>query len=312
MLFLLGVDSAFCVVKGFLICVRDTVLLGNVKERHASLGLVAVAWLFSLLYATDAGLIFMDAMDYYINFVLLLVGFAECFAAGWIYNIEEQVDNLGAGIVFSFMATTFGSIFLACILWVGIEDRGTALATGFVGLVVFYAVGMGLVCYLMHKRMREFGLWSWKSMFYDLFFRNVMDLRDDLSGVVGYIPTAWAVLIKYFIPPVLLVLFSLGCGAKTSTGQTEFGHYSGYPLLPYQLLGVLSVVFVGFLFVSSLVMPRLYNAFQKADSPIPSKDSTLVAPEPATRRRSDGSAVAFSLATPNGGVWPPRSINVQV
>jgi len=304
-----GVDSAFCVAKGFLICLRDTVLLGNVKEHYISLGLVVTAWLFSLLYATDAGLVFLDTMDYYINFLLLLVGFMECFAAGWIYNLDEQVDNLGAGIVFSFMTTTFGSIFLACILWFSIADSQTALVAGFIGWLVFTMIGMGFVCYLMRKRKKELGLWSWKSMFYDLTLRNVMDLRADLSGVVGYIPVAWAILIKFFIPPILLVLFSLGCDAKTSTGQTEFGHYSGYPLL-YQLLGVFSVVFVGFLFVSSIIAPQLYGVFQKADSPVPSKDSTLVAPAPET---GGGSAVALTLSsTANGGVWPPRSINVQV
>lgn len=217
----------------------------------------------------------MDTIDYYINFVMILVGFAECFAAGWIYNFEEQVDNLGAGIVFSYMATTFGSLFLACILWFGIEDRETAVMAGFVGLVAYYTAGMIFVCFLMHQRMQTYQLWSWKSMFFDLTLRNVMDLRADLSGVVGYLPVVWVILIKYFIPPVLLVVFSLGCVAKTSTGETEFGHYSGYPLQPYQLLGILTVVFAGFLFVSSLVMPQLYNGFQKSDSPIPSKDCTL-------------------------------------
>ena len=66
--------SAFCIIKGFLICFSDTVFFGRVSDRLLALGLVTVVWLFSLLYATDAGLSFMETVDYYINFMLLLVG----------------------------------------------------------------------------------------------------------------------------------------------------------------------------------------------------------------------------------------------
>jgi hypothetical protein len=71
-----------------------------------------------------------------------------------------------------------------------------------------------------------------------------------------------------------MVLFSLGCAAKTSTGETEFGHHSGYPMLPYQILGIMCVVFAGFLFFSSLIMPQLYSAFQKPNSPVLNKVAT--------------------------------------
>jgi hypothetical protein len=34
-------------------------------------------------------------IDYYINFVMTLVGFLECFGAGWVYGIEEQIKSVG-------------------------------------------------------------------------------------------------------------------------------------------------------------------------------------------------------------------------
>ena len=237
---------------------------------------------------------------------------AHCPLTGWIYNIDEQVDNLGATIVFSFMATMFGSTCIGCGLWVDIADKRTALISGFVTFLTTFALGLGFVCHLMRRRMREHGLWSWRSMFYGLLFRNVIDLRDDLAGVVGYIPVAWAVLIKFFIPPILLVLFSLGCAAKTDAGETEFGRYGGYPALPYQVLGISTVVFVGFLFVSSLVAPQLYDAFQKPDLPVPSKDVAIhAAPmEQVTRDKGDDVIRANSVA--ERPVWPPRSISIGV
>lgn len=309
LLFTLGLDSAYSFMDGFLICLSDTVFLGHVDKKYTALGLTVVAWLLSFIYATDAGLLFLDTVDYYINFVMLLVGGAECFSAGWIYNIEEQVDNLGASIVFSYMATTFGSVFLACIIWFSINDNSTALWAGFLGLVLCYTAGMIFVVCLMKKKKQEEGLWTWRSMFYDLMFRNMMDLRDDLSGVVGFMPVAWAVLVKYFIPPVMIILFALGASTKNSTGQTQFGHYSGYPFAPYQILGISGVVFAGFLFFSSLIMPQLYSAFQKNDSPVPSKDATISAAPKQVGVESYG-ITSFSLnSSADANVWPPRSIS---
>jgi len=315
MLFCLGIDSAFSFMEGFIICLSDSAFLGGVDKKYTTLGLTVVAWLFSLLYATDAGLVALDTIDYYINFVMLLVGGFKSFSAGWIYNIEEQVDNLGKSVVFGHMVTTFGSVFLASVLWFGhvIEDIDTNRMAGFVGLVGFYVTGMAIVGYLMHKRMQELpGMWSWKSMCYDLLFRNVMDLRDDLAGVVGPIPVVWAILIKFFIPQVLLLLFCAGCGDKNNmTGVTEFGNYGGFPTAPWNILGIMTIVFAGFLFFSSLIMPQLYAAFQKPDSPVPSKDATIQATPGGTT--NDNGSVKFSLhSTAGGSVWPPKSISVQV
>merc|ERR1712115_707597 len=103
--------------------------------------------------------------------------------------------------------------------------------------------------------MDQSGLWSWRLAFNDLMFRNIIDLRDDLASVVGHIPLIWAVLIKFVIPPVLLILFAMGCATQTESGETEFGHYGGYST-SFQMLGILAVVFIGFLFVSSAFAPR--------------------------------------------------------
>ena len=79
-------------------------------------------------------------------------------------------------------------------------------------------------------------------------------------------PSVWAFLIMHFIPPIICILFSLHCDATTVVdGNTvkKFGHYEGYPFKPYQILGILLVVFAGFLFVSSLVFPRMYDGLEK-------------------------------------------------
>lgn len=224
--------------------------------------------------------------------------------------MDEQVDNLGASLVFAFMATQLGSVFFACILWFSISDADTALIAGFVGLVIFWTIGTVLCGFLMKKKMNEFaGLWTWKSITYDLLLRNVMDLREDLSGVVGYIPAVWPILIKFFIPPILLILFFLGCAAKTSTGQSQFGHYSGYAAIPFQLIGILTVAFTLFLILSSVAMPQIYAAFKKQDSPVADKEDTIHGVTPEMTTDEDGKTSMSLTANPNSNVWPPSQHN---
>ena len=298
MLFLLGIDSAVSFMEGFLTVVQDTRLYHNANKKIANRKVVTAvvalfAFLLSLMYATDAGLLWLDTIDYYINFVMLLVGGFECFAAGWIYNIEGQIERLGANIVFTYITTTFGSVILACVLWFAVPDASQALWAGFVGLVGFYAIGMTYVHCLMRKKKQGDESLTFKGMYYDLTMKNVMDLTNDLragkwdriylsflcydvkklthisislSPVVGFMPSVWAFLIKHFIPPIICILFSLNCDATTVVdGNTvkKFGHYEGYPFKPYQILGILLVVFAGFLFVSSLVFPRMYDGLEK-------------------------------------------------
>ena len=187
MLFLLGIDSAFSFMEGFLAVVQDTRLYHNANKKIANRKVVTAvvalfAFLLSLMYATDAGLLWLDTIDYYINFVMLLVGGFECFAAGWIYNIEGQIERLGANIVFTYITTTFGSVILACVLWFAVPDASQALWAGFVGLVGFYAIGMTYVHCLMRKKKQGDESLTFKGMYYDLTMKNVMDLTNDLRA----------------------------------------------------------------------------------------------------------------------------------
>jgi len=289
MLFLLGIDSAFSLMEGCLTIVYDSKLFHNVPRKIASGVLIFAAFLLSLMYATDAGLIFLDAVDYYINFVMLLVGCFECFAVGFLYRIEDQIASLGVEVVSSYITTTFGSVIIACFLWFGIGDAEAALWAGFVGLVLCYTLGMAFVTYLMKKKGPERSLGT---QYYELYMGNVMQLREDMREHCGHLPVVWAVLIKHFIPQILLIMFALGANATTvdtdGNSVKVFGHYEGYVAWPYQVLGILTVVFAGFLIVSSLAFPRLYAAF---DMPNEERDTKRVfaSPPEATEMTMKGS-----------------------
>jgi hypothetical protein len=312
MLFTLGIDSAFSFNEGFLIVLCDTALFKGVAKWKISAMITILSFLFSLMYATDAGYIFFDTMDYYINFVMILVGAFESFSAGWIYNIEEQIDALGAQIVFTNMLGTFGSVTLACILWFSLDNE-SAVWGGIVGFLLFYGMSMAFTWYLMRKKIQEesLGSWAMRSMWYDLMLRNMMDLREDLSGVVGPLPIVWAALIKFFIPPVLLILFAMGCDAENENGTKIFGHFGNYPTTPYQVLGILTVVFALFLLFSSFIVPKMYEVFTKQDSPVPakSKPNTTLIMSPTTMHSDHGDTGDDPVfrASSHEGVWPPQA-----
>lgn len=81
-LILLGVDSAFSFQEAVLTCLRDTVVLKESAKWKVAMVITLACFAIGLLYATDAGLFYLDTIDFYINFIMLFIGFIECFSVG--------------------------------------------------------------------------------------------------------------------------------------------------------------------------------------------------------------------------------------
>mmetsp|Transcript_2640 Transcript_2640/g.5567 ORF Transcript_2640/g.5567 Transcript_2640/m.5567 type:complete len:704 (-) Transcript_2640:111-2222(-) len=255
-LFLLGLDSAFSLLEGVLTVVRDTVRFQD-KSKFVVAGVACLtAWFVGWMYATDAGLFFLDVIDFYINFVMLLVGFFESFSVGWIYGIEKSIDVLGAPTVLSFMTGNFCSVILACGLWFGLKN-GNAVWAGFVALILFYLACLGICLFFMSKKVKEEGsTWTWKSILFELYFRNMSDYKKELQPVVGRVPNTWCFLIRHIIPQILLICFINLARSDNEDGESLFGHYGGYATWPYQVLGIMCAAFALFLFLIGVAAPK--------------------------------------------------------
>jgi hypothetical protein len=249
-LFLLGIDSAFAFFEAILTVVRDTVRF-NDKPKYIVAGVGCVlAWLPGLIYCTDAGLLFLDVIDFYINFVMLFVGLLETFSVGWIYGLEKSIENLGAPVVFFFLFGNFGSVILASGLWFGLKNDHSIWA-GFVALIVFYLACLAVCLVFMKKK----GILN-KDGLYELFFANMFDLKEKLEPVIGYVPSIWCILVRHLIPHILLILFINLARAHNDVGQSLFGHYGQFATWPYQVLGMLTAVFAFFLFLIGVAAPK--------------------------------------------------------
>jgi len=238
-LILLGIDSAFSILEGVITVLKDTTFFKDTPKWKVTLGAATSGFLLSLMYALDTGLLWLDLIDYYINFMLLLVGIMETFSAGWMYGLDKQIEKVGMISSYSYTFANFGGVALASGLWFGLGNTWA----GFVGWIVIYLVFTGIAILNLETDSTKEGL-------YVLFFENVMDLRAELEPVIGWVPVVWCFLIKHFIPQILFILFVNGANSKIDSADgpvSKFGHYEG------ELFYVCSYLNITFSFKTKLV-----------------------------------------------------------
>ncbi len=92
MLVTLAVDSAFSIVEGVSASVADKFQL---NPRKVTRGVCLIAAVISLLYATRAGLAWLDIVDNWTNmFNLILIGVLECIAVGWLFDTRKVLKEV--------------------------------------------------------------------------------------------------------------------------------------------------------------------------------------------------------------------------
>ena len=89
-LIFLGLDSAFSLIEAVSTVIHDT-QIGRKFKREVIAGLICFSGVvFGFLFCADVGLYVLDVMDYYINgYTLILVGILQCYALGWVYEVDE-------------------------------------------------------------------------------------------------------------------------------------------------------------------------------------------------------------------------------
>ena len=87
MLFTLGIDSAFSIVEGIVAGLVDKF---NWNKKKTTLAMCALGLLGSLIFATKAGLYWLDITDHFVNdFNLIVIGIIQCFVVGWLFGAEK-------------------------------------------------------------------------------------------------------------------------------------------------------------------------------------------------------------------------------
>lgn len=250
-LFLLGIDNAVALTEATITVIKDSAIGGSLSEMAVVCVTIGIGCLMGIIYATDAGLVFLDVVDFYVNFIMIFIGFSKSFAAGWMYRLEYQKEELG-DIVLTLMQTTFASVTSASVLWFGFQ--GGTILSGFIAFVIIYGFGMRSI--VMQIKANQ---WDVKATLYELYMGNIVHLTKELESSVGHIPRSWPFLLKHVIPQVLLVLFINLTFARNENG-TEFSHYGGYATWPFQEIGMFAVLLVVTVFIVGVFMPETFKS----------------------------------------------------
>lgn len=92
MLFTLAIDSAFSIVEAVITSLVDK--FGWNKKR-TTITVCLIGFLASLIFATRAGLYWLDIVDHFVNdFNLIAIGFFECIAIGWVFGADKIRDYM--------------------------------------------------------------------------------------------------------------------------------------------------------------------------------------------------------------------------
>ncbi|CAM9319341.1 unnamed protein product [Chrysoparadoxa australica] len=259
-LFTLGLDSAFGLVEACTTALKDSKTFHKVSHLKMTACVAVVALAIGCLFSFDIGLYILDVVDYFVNnLAMLFVGLCEVTAAGWLYNVNEQKEQIGAKAVwlhaFTMILSTFAAILATVFVDRDMLGGYTPVILAAPLFVVVYAIGAAIALKIADEPH------SRESKKYHLFLHNPEKLREELNthitsgGNHMSIPFVWSLLMKYVLPPMLVILLSVNIHNLASNSG-----YGGYNPT-YQLIGGLVCGIPGLMVLFFAVFPGPMEAF---------------------------------------------------
>lgn len=166
MLFFLGIDSAFSLVEAFSCGIIDK---WRVRRTPLLLSIGLIGLGIGLLFATNAGILWLDIVDYFMcNWGLVFVGVLECLLLSYAYDLKKlesyvnQSSDISLGNWWNFMIKILAPLVLLVLFGTEIYRRTyssyggyprVAESLGGYGLLAFFLL---LSIIFMKKRARVF------------------------------------------------------------------------------------------------------------------------------------------------------------
>lgn len=91
MLLMLGIDSAFSLAEAIVTGLKDSF---KIQREKVVLGVCTVGFLIGIFYSTRAGLYWLDVVDHWMNWGLVIVGLLEAILIGWFYNTAKVIQDM--------------------------------------------------------------------------------------------------------------------------------------------------------------------------------------------------------------------------
>jgi NSS family neurotransmitter:Na+ symporter len=91
MLVTLGIDSAFSLVEAIVTGLKDSF---NLNRAKVTFWVCFVGAVVGFLYASRAGLYWLDVVDHWMNWGLVIVGLLEAILIGWFFDINKVSSDI--------------------------------------------------------------------------------------------------------------------------------------------------------------------------------------------------------------------------
>lgn len=110
MLLTLGIDSAFSLVEGIVTGLKDSF---DLKREKVTFWVCLIGFTVGFLYTTRAGLYWLDVVDHWMNWGLVIVGLLEAILIGWFFNINKVSKDIDTT-----SEMKFGRLWVICVKYI--------------------------------------------------------------------------------------------------------------------------------------------------------------------------------------------------
>lgn len=110
MLVTLGIDSAFSLVEAIVTGLKDSF---NLNRAKVTFWVCFVGFVVGFLYTSRAGLYWLDVVDHWMNWGLVIVGLLEAILIGWFFDIHKVSSDID-----STSEMKFGKFWIVCVKYI--------------------------------------------------------------------------------------------------------------------------------------------------------------------------------------------------
>lgn len=135
LLLIAGISSSISIIEAFTAAVTDKF---NISRKKIITTVCVIGFLGSMMFTTNAGLIWLDIVDHFLNqYGLITVGIVEALVVGWLYRTDllkaHIVSNLGlSGKRHKLFNYVFLQMWMYCIRFVTPVALGIAIVNSLI------------------------------------------------------------------------------------------------------------------------------------------------------------------------------------
>jgi NSS family neurotransmitter:Na+ symporter len=241
--FLAGIDSAFSYIES---SVTNIVDIYQCSRWKAALVVCISGILLTIPFTSNYGWVLMDMVDHYISdYILVLVGLAQCIAVGWLFEYETTAANSPChASSLRWMSVTY---WMSAICWTFFGVFG--FSAGYRIWAILLCVLFMLIGFVISWRKSEMTMKSW---YHEIFFCGVDKLSMSITSLSNedgsrswwmYVFEAWfGLTIKFFVPFMMLwmLFFNMRADLKEPYGG------NGLEIQVYAAIYVMIALFIIF------------------------------------------------------------------